>query len=61
MYEFIKIENTEAKCLDGSSPGFYYKKGSDLKKFILFFSGGGWCVTPIRFDQKDSESLEDTI
>ncbi len=35
----------EAKCLDGSSPGFYYSKGfgSGVDKMVIYFEPGGFC------------------
>ncbi|CAI5492816.1 unnamed protein product [Closterium sp. Naga37s-1] len=37
-----------AVCLDGSAPGFYYRKGYGLGRnnWVLFFEGGAWCATP---------------
>ncbi|RYH29052.1 hypothetical protein EON65_09950 [archaeon] len=34
-----------ARCLDGSQPAFYWKKGtgSGKNKWLVFFDGGGWC------------------
>ncbi len=39
------INNKQAKCLDGSPPGYYVSKGRDigLKKWFVHFEGGGWC------------------
>eukprot|EP00055_Hartaetosiga_balthica_P012817 m.63481 g.63481 ORF g.63481 m.63481 type:complete len:409 (-) comp8071_c1_seq1:1731-2957(-) len=31
-----------AKCLDGSLPGFYISEGLDTH-WVLYFRGGGWC------------------
>ena len=47
MYKFITIENSEAKCLDGTSPGFYWRKGKDPSKFLIYFNGGGVCGSKI--------------
>ncbi|CAI5497743.1 unnamed protein product [Closterium sp. Naga37s-1] len=37
-----------AVCLDGSAPGFYYRKGygSGSDNWVLFFEGGAWCASP---------------
>ncbi|CAI7777505.1 unnamed protein product, partial [Closterium sp. NIES-53] len=37
-----------AVCLDGSAPGFYYRKGygSGQNNWVLFFEGGAWCSSP---------------
>ncbi len=32
-----------AKCLDGSIPAFYWKKGDESKKFLIYFEGGEFC------------------
>jgi len=33
------------KCLDGSQAGFYYRRGSDAKKWVLYLEGGGLCTS----------------
>ncbi|CAI7842449.1 unnamed protein product, partial [Closterium sp. NIES-54] len=37
-----------AVCLDGSAPGFYYRRGhgSGANKWLLNFRSGAWCTTP---------------
>lgn len=42
--DLIRVDKDGAKCLDGSSPGLYYRKG-DPKKWIVGVQGGGWCYT----------------
>lgn len=32
----------DARCLDGSMAGYYFRKGS-VNKYLVFFQGGGWC------------------
>ncbi|CAI7901529.1 unnamed protein product [Closterium sp. NIES-54] len=34
-----------ARCLDGSPPGFYIRRGysTGRKSFIIYLQGGGWC------------------
>jgi hypothetical protein len=34
-----------ARCLDGTPPSFYVRRGygSGLHKWVIFFEGGGWC------------------
>ena len=36
-----------AKCLDGSPPAYYIRKGQGINstKYIIYFQGGGWCYT----------------
>ena len=38
-----------ARCLDGSSSGYYYRPGTgkDASSFAIFLEGGGLCVEPI--------------
>lgn len=38
-----------AVCLDGSPPGFYFRKASDLaatNKWVVYMQGGAWCSSP---------------
>lgn len=37
--------NSSAKCIDGSSPSFYFRQGKDngVSKWFVYFEGGGWC------------------
>ena len=49
----VPLTNPAALCLDGS-PGAYQVKpgaGANATKFVLFFQGGGWAMSPadIRF------------
>ncbi len=34
-----------AKCIDGTEPGYYFRKGvgNDARKVIVYLEGGGWC------------------
>lgn len=36
-----------AVCLDGTSPGYYIRRGvgADAANFKIHFKGGGWCMT----------------
>ena len=36
-----------AKCIDGSQPIYFLRRGSGdgSQKWIIFFEGGGWCYT----------------
>ena len=40
----IHNTDTNAKCLDGTSPGLYLHEGGDTKHFLVFFVGGGFCA-----------------
>ena len=51
--EGIRLRNaakapTNAKCLDGSAPFYYIKRGSGsgTDKWFIQHQGGGWCVGP---------------
>ena len=32
-----------AMCLDGSPGNYYFANGTESKKYVIFFQGGGWC------------------
>ncbi|XP_070564855.1 uncharacterized protein [Ptychodera flava] len=36
-----------AYCLDGSAPGYYFRKGSGngRKSWVIYLQGGGWCFS----------------
>jgi hypothetical protein len=46
---FLSSTQTQARCIDGSRPAFYIRKGhgDGKNKWFVFFEGGGWC-----FDMK---------
>jgi len=37
--------SSEARCIDGSLPAYYIRKGRDegASKWVVHFEGGGWC------------------
>ena len=46
--KYYKIENAPrygAVCIDGSTPGYYFRKGKgqDINKWIIHLHGGAWC------------------
>ena len=44
--QLVLIQGQEkAKCMDGSSPGYYIRegRGDGLSKWHIHFEGGGWC------------------
>ena len=51
------VNETGARCLDGSSPGYYFRPGAGANNgsWLLVFQGGGWCrdaadcAAPCRF------------
>lgn len=47
-YEYHSLQNADrqgAVCLDGSTPGYFLRKGSGggSKKWIIYLQGGAWC------------------
>lgn len=42
-YTLHMVDNDQALCLDGTKPGFYFFKGTQSNKWVIFFEGGGWC------------------
>ena len=54
--KLVKVtHDPKAKCLDGSYPAFYIRKGygSGSDKFILYLEGGGWCYWAENFEKPD--------
>ena len=43
VYQKIVLGHPEAQCLDGTKGVYYLSKGSNPRKFVLFYEGGGWC------------------
>lgn len=43
----LLTNNEQAKCLDGSAPGYYLREGmgESAKNFKIHLCGGGWCST----------------
>ena len=39
------VSRVGALCLDGSPPGYYYRRGRDnaINKWIIYIQGGAWC------------------
>ena len=56
-YEEIEINNSKAKCLDGSNYKFLFSKGSGngTNSFYIFFEQGGFCGDN-NFDPKDNDT-----
>jgi len=49
-YEYHAVKNADtsgAVCLDGSTPGYYLRRGSGKgnKNWIIYLQGGAWCET----------------
>ena len=47
--------NSGAVCLDGGPADYYFAKGEETTKYVLFFQGGGWC-----FNEDDCWSRRNT-
>jgi len=45
--KLVKVINSKARCLDGSPPAYYLRrgKGSGSRKWFVFFEGGGWSMS----------------
>lgn len=41
----VVTDDPLAKCLDGSPPVYYYRRGSSPGKLIIALKGGGWCTS----------------
>ena len=48
--------NTGATCLDGSPGGFYLRKG-DPKRWIVFHQGSGWCSSDQSCAERSTSNL----
>lgn len=33
----------DSKCLDGTPGAYFISRGTDPKRFVIYFEGGGWC------------------
>lgn len=42
-FTLIHLNDPAAKCLDGSTPAFYFHPGTEADKFLIFFESGGLC------------------
>ena len=43
-FTFHEHSDPAAKCLDGSQAGFYFQKGRQSDKFLVYFEGGALCA-----------------
>eukprot|EP00056_Hartaetosiga_gracilis_P000929 m.41397 g.41397 ORF g.41397 m.41397 type:complete len:409 (+) comp10421_c0_seq1:62-1288(+) len=59
LVDKVIAEKHNAKCLDGSLPGYYIAKGSSTQ-FVLFFLGGGWCRTEENCVERSNTTLGST-
>lgn len=57
------ITKKDAKCIDGSAPGYYYIQGYDSgsHKWYIHFEGGGWCVSLEDCFQRSQTDLGSTL
>eukprot|EP01084_Bolivina_argentea_P310758 537784_1 len=61
--QFILSEAAEkagAVCLDGSPANYYFVKGEESTKYVLFFQGGGWCFDETQCWSRRNASLGST-
>lgn len=42
-YTLFLVPAGESKCLDGSRPAFYYRRGKDQLKWLIYFESGEIC------------------
>ena len=45
--KLVKVINSKARCLDGSPPAYYVRRGtgSGSQKWFVYFEGGGWSMS----------------
>lgn len=39
----VILGDDSARCLDGSFGAYYISIGTNPKKVVMYFEGGGWC------------------
>jgi len=45
MLDDTEVANRGSHCLDGSTPGYLYKNGTEADKWLFWFQGGAWCAS----------------
>ncbi|GJP39544.1 hypothetical protein CLOM_g23905 [Closterium sp. NIES-68] len=47
-FSLLKKVSPGARCLDGSPPGYYYRRGygTGKRNWLFFLPGGAWCYSP---------------
>lgn len=43
LFPTAEAQANNAICNDGSPAGFYFRKGSNPKRWVIHLQGGGWC------------------
>ncbi|KAK3736260.1 hypothetical protein QZH41_008086 [Actinostola sp. cb2023] len=66
QYTYIDIKHAEkdgAVCLDGSTPGFFYRKGVGVgvKNWIIYLQGGAWCHSKMDCYNRSKSNLGSSI
>lgn len=58
-----KADNEGAVCLDGSTPGYYLRKGTGkgTRKWIIYLQGGAWCETKESCLSRSQTNLGSTL
>ncbi|WZN61152.1 pectin acetylesterase [Chloropicon roscoffensis] len=59
-FDLVLLENDGLKegavCLDGSPSGYWFRKGNQENKWLIFIEGGGWC-----YDERECLSRSRTF
>ena len=59
-FDLVLLENDALKegavCLDGSPSGYWFRKGNQENKWLIFIEGGGWC-----YDERECLSRSRTF
>mmetsp|Transcript_65854 Transcript_65854/g.157387 ORF Transcript_65854/g.157387 Transcript_65854/m.157387 type:complete len:546 (-) Transcript_65854:54-1691(-) len=57
LVRFSEVQYPNARCLDGSMAGIYWRQG-DTKQFVVYFEGGGWCYAPDCYNATTDATLQ---
>lgn len=57
------LKSTDLKCLDGSPPGYYIRKGigNGVDKWNIHFEGGGWSLSLDNAIERSKSSLGSSL
>lgn len=50
----VEVRGPRGRCLDGSFPVYYFARGKERSKWIVFLQGGDWCTRYALTGTKDS-------
>jgi hypothetical protein len=51
--DLIKLDDSTARCLDGSAGAYYWREGKDPSLVLVFMEGGGWCYDPANYPTQE--------